>query len=147
MVSVPDVIRVVRLKWLAATLVLAFASQMSMADVVAVVSSSSSITALSDAQLAEIFLGKVSRAPNGMRIVPIDQAEDSVEREQFYARIAGRSAAQMKSYWSKIIFTGRGQPPQAINNVVELRRRIAGDPSAIGYIEASQVDDSLRVVR
>jgi ABC-type phosphate transport system substrate-binding protein len=147
MVNAPFLIRVMCFKSLALALAFGFASHTATAAVVAVVSSRSPITALSDSQLAEIFLGKVSRAPNGMRIVPIDQAEDSAEREQFYARIAGRSVAQMKSYWSKIIFTGRGQPPQEIRNVADLRRRIADDPSTIGYIEESQVDDSVRVVR
>jgi ABC-type phosphate transport system substrate-binding protein len=147
MVSVPIVIRVMRFKLFAAVLAFGLASQVATADVVAVVSSRSPITALSDSQLADIFLGKVSHAPNGTRIVPIDQAEDSADRERFYAKIAGRSMAQMKSYWSKIIFTGRGQPPQEIRNVADLRKRIAGDPSAIGYMEESQVDDSVRVVR
>jgi len=147
MVSARIAMRVVRFRAIAAALALAFVSQTAIADVVAVVSAKSPITTLSNAQLAEIFLGKVGRAPNGMRIVPIDQAEDSTDREKFYAKVAGRSPAQMKSYWAKIIFTGRGQPPQELSSVTDLTKRIAADPNTIGYIEEGQVNDSIRVVR
>jgi hypothetical protein len=60
--------------------------------------------------------------------------------------MAGRSAAQMKAYWSKIIFTGRGQPPQEAANSVEMKKRLIENPAAIGYIEKNLVDSSVRVV-
>src|ERR1700689_3137282 len=82
------------------------------ADVVAVVSSTSTITSLSNAQVTDIFFGKVSRFPNGTLAVPIDQVEGSPARDEFYATFASKSAAQVKSLWAKIIFTGRGQPPR-----------------------------------
>jgi hypothetical protein len=53
----------------------------------------------------------------------------------------------MKAYWAKIIFTGRGQPPQEVRSSAELKKRIAQDPAAIGYIDESLLDDSVRVVR
>jgi ABC-type phosphate transport system substrate-binding protein len=84
------------------------ASATAVADVVAVVSAKSTVTALSKTQLEDIFLGRVSHFPNGQRAVPIDQTDGSAAREQFYTRLAGRTPAQMKAYWSKIIFTGRG---------------------------------------
>jgi ABC-type phosphate transport system substrate-binding protein len=116
------------------------------AEVVAVVSSKSPITALSKSQVADIFLGKVSRFPDGILATPIDQIEGSIERDEFYAKIADRSPAQITAYWSKIIFTGRGQPPPAVSNGVEMKKRIAANPSAIGYIDAKLVDDSVRVL-
>jgi ABC-type phosphate transport system substrate-binding protein len=94
----------------------------------------------------DIFLGKTSRFPNGALALPIDQAEGSAVREEFYAKMAGRSAAQMKAYWSKIIFTGRGQPPQEAANSVEMKKRLIENPAAIGYIEKNLVDSSVRVV-
>jgi ABC-type phosphate transport system substrate-binding protein len=117
-----------------------------MADVVAVVSAKSPITTLSNSQVQDIFLGRASRFPNGALALPIDQAEGSVVREEFYAKMAGKSAAQMKAYWSKIIFTGRGQPPQEAANSVEMKKRLIENPAAIGYIEKNLVDASLRVV-
>jgi ABC-type phosphate transport system substrate-binding protein len=116
------------------------------ADVVAVVSANSTIITLSKAQVTDIFLGRVSRFPDGAQAVPIDQAEGSVVRDQFYVKVAGKSPAQVKAFWSKIIFTGRGQPPKAVSTSIEMKKRIAENPAAIGYIESQLVDDTVRVV-
>ena len=116
------------------------------ADVLAVVSSTSTVTTLSKAQVTDIFLGKVSRFPNGRQAIPIDQADGSPARDEFYATYAGKSPAQVKSHWAKIIFTGRGQPPKAVPSNVEVRQLIAANPQAIGYIERSVVDSTVKVV-
>ncbi len=115
-------------------------------DVVVVVSSKSPVTSLSANQVADIFLGKVSRFPDGNNAVAIDQAEDSPARDVFYAQYTGKSAAQVKSHWSKIIFTGRGQPPREVPNSIEVKKRIAENPNAIGYIDQNLVDGSVRVL-
>jgi ABC-type phosphate transport system substrate-binding protein len=116
------------------------------ADVVAVVSSTSTITSLSNAQVTDIFFGKVSRFPNGTLAVPIDQVEGSPARDEFYATFASKSAAQVKSLWAKIIFTGRGQPPRTVANSIEVRKLLAANPQAIGYIERSSVDNSVKIL-
>jgi ABC-type phosphate transport system substrate-binding protein len=117
-----------------------------MADVVAVVSSTSAITSLSNAQVTDIFLGKVNRFPNGTLAVPIDQIEGSLARDEFYATFAGKSPAQVKSLWAKIIFTGRGQPPKAVSSSGEVRKLLAANPQAIGYLERSAIDSSDKMV-
>jgi ABC-type phosphate transport system substrate-binding protein len=116
------------------------------ADVVAVVSSKSAITSLSRAQVADIFLCKANRFPDGVPAAPVDQAEGSAVRAEFYRKIAGQSAAQMKGYWSKIIFTGRGEPPPTVTDSKELKKRVRENPAVIGYIDRSQVDETVRVV-
>ena len=116
------------------------------ADVVAVVSARSPIIALDKSQVADIFLGKASRFPNGIQAAPIDQAEGSAVRDEFYGKVIGKTAAQIKAYWSKIIFTGRGQPPPSVSNDIEMKKRISENPIAIGYIDRSLVDASVRVV-
>jgi ABC-type phosphate transport system substrate-binding protein len=116
------------------------------ADVVAVVSSTSAVKALSKTQLTDIFLGKVSRFPDGSPAIPIDQEDGSAVREEFYLTYAGRSPAQVKSYWAKIIFTGRGQPPKAVSNSLDVRRLLAANPQAISYVERSTVDASVKIL-
>jgi len=127
-------------------LALSLAAGAASADVVAVVSANSTVMTLSKAQVTDIFLGRVSRFPDGSQAVPIDQAEGSAVRDQFYAKVAGKSPAQVKAFWSKIIFTGRGQPPKAVSNSIDVKKRIAENPAAIGYIEEQFVDDTVRVV-
>ena len=116
------------------------------ADVVAVVSSKNPVTSLSKNQVTDIFLGKTARFPDGTLAVPIDQEEGSAARNEFYATFAGRSPAQIKSHWTKIIFTGRGRPPMAVSNSTEVRHLIATNSQAISYMERSAVDSSVKVL-
>ncbi|MES2369914.1 MAG: phosphate ABC transporter substrate-binding protein [Pseudomonadota bacterium] len=116
------------------------------ADVVAVVSAKNPVTTLSKNQVVDIFLGKTSRFPDGSPAVPIDQVEASAARDEFYASFVGKSPAQLKAYWSKIIFTGRGQPPKEVASSAEVKKLIARNPNAIGYIEQNMVDGSVKVL-
>jgi ABC-type phosphate transport system substrate-binding protein len=116
------------------------------AEVVAVLSAKNPVSILSKNQIVDIFLGKANRFPDGHETMPIDQEEGSAAREEFYLKFAGKSPSQIKAHWSKIIFTGRGQPPQEVSNDVEVKRFIAKYPDAIGYIDQKQVDDSVKVI-
>ena len=140
------VILISRIGWVAIGLALCLSGAVVKADVVAVVSAKSPITSLSMSQVADIFSGKASRFPNGVQALPIDQAEGSAVRDEFYSKVVGKNAAQIKAYWSKIIFTGRGQPPPIVSNNIEMKKRISDNPAAIGYIDRSLVDESVRVV-
>ena len=122
-------------------------SGLAAAEVVIVVSSKSPVATLTKNQVIDIFLGRSSRFPNGEQATPIDQPEASSMREAFYGEFVGKSAAQLKAHWSKIIFTGRGQPPRIVPTSADVKKLLAANPSAIGYIEVSQVDPSVRVVR
>ena len=52
----------------------------------------------------------------------------------------------LKAQWSKIIFTGRGQPPRQASSSSEAKKIIAENPNAIGDIDGSAVDGSVRVL-
>jgi ABC-type phosphate transport system substrate-binding protein len=142
--SIVHQIHRIALAALACTLSLAIAG--ARADIVAVVSSKSQVTALSKTQIMDIFLGRRTRFPDGTAAIPIDQAEGSAAREEFYARLADMSPAQLKAFWARIIFTGRGQPPKTVASGAEAKRLLIADPTTIGYIDQSLVDSSVRVV-
>ena len=116
------------------------------ADVVAVVSSKSAVTALTKSQVADLFLGRSIRFPGGMQAVPIDRDEGTRAREEFYAAFTGKSPAQVKSYWAKMIFTGRGQPPRSVASDAEVRKILEANPQAIAYVERGALDSGLRVL-
>ena len=118
----------------------------STSEIVVVVSAKSQVTSLSASQVADIFLGKVSRFPDGNQAIAIDQSEESAARERFYSQFTGKSTAQVRSHWSKIIFTGRGQPPRQVLNSSEAKRLVVENPNAIAYIESRLVDASVRIV-
>lgn len=135
-----------RIRLGAIALALDLCSGPAVADVVAVVSSNSSVTTLSRNQVADIFLGRASRFANGEPAVPLDQAEGTAVRDEFYTKVAGKAAPQVKAHWAKIIFTGRGRPPEEAPNSAQVKKLIVKNPNAIGYIERSMVDASVKVV-
>ena len=116
------------------------------AEVVVVVSAKCPVTALTREQVVDIFLGKANRFPDGNRAVPIDRLEGSALRDEFYLKFAVRSPAQVKAHWSKIIFTGRGQPPQEIANAGDMKKLLAENPCAICYMEQNLLDASVKVL-
>lgn len=116
------------------------------AEGVVVVSAKSSVTALTKDQVSDIFLGKRATFPDGNPALPVDQAEDSKGREEFYDKVTGKSASQLKSYWAKQIFSGKGAPPKQVSSDSELKKLIALNPNAVGYLEKSSVDASLKII-
>jgi ABC-type phosphate transport system substrate-binding protein len=113
---------------------------------VVVVGAKSPVTSLSKEQASDIFLGKMLSLPGGGAAELIDQPESSALRDEFYSKVAGKSAAQAKQYWSKLAFTGKGTPPKEAGGSAEVKRMVAANPNAIGYIEKSAVDGSVKAV-
>lgn len=131
---------------LALFLMLTMAMSAANADVLVVVSAKSPVAELSNQQVANIFLGKTSRLPSGERVEPVDQKEGAPLRDEFYLKLVDKSPSQIKAHWSKLVFTGRGQPPKEVLGSRAVKRTIATNPAAIGYIDPSEQDASVRVV-
>jgi ABC-type phosphate transport system substrate-binding protein len=115
-------------------------------DLVVIVAARSPIESLKPDQVAAIFLGQSPRFPSGALATALDQPIGSPERDQFYQRVTGKSPALLKAYWSKMVFTGRGQPPRELAGSAAVRRAVAEDPALIGYIEREALDPSVRPV-
>ena len=122
------------------------ASGSASAELVVIVSARNPLPALSGEQVAAIFLGQAGRFPDGAEAVALDQRLGSQERQQFYAQVTGKTPALLTAHWSKMVFTGRGQPPAELPDSAAVRRRVAEDPEAIGYIERGALDGSVHAV-
>ena len=116
------------------------------AELVVIVSAKNPLAALRTDQVADIFLGQVGRFPDGGDAVALDQAIGSAQRDEFYAKVTARTPAQVKAYWSKMVFTGRGQPPREAPSSAAIRKLVADNPALIGYIDRSALDASVKPV-
>ena len=134
------------IKPFALALALAGMTHAARADLVVVVSGTSEVEALSAAQVASIFMGKARSFPGGERAVPIEQSEGQAERDAFHHQVTGKDAAQIKAYWSRRIFSGKGQPPREAGDGAAVKAAVASAPGGIGYLDESLVDGSLKVV-
>lgn len=117
------------------------------ADFVVVVSARNPLSALRADQVAAIFLGQSGRFPGGAEAVALDLPLGSPLRNDFYVTVADRTPALMKAYWTKMVFTGRGQPPRELVNSVAARKLVADNPAMIAYIDKSALDASVKALQ
>jgi ABC-type phosphate transport system substrate-binding protein len=111
-----------------------------------IVSARNPVATLRADQVAAIFLGQSVRFPDGAEAVPYDLRLGAPIRDEFYARVTSKTPALLKAHWSKMVFTGRGQPPAELPDSAAVRRKVADDPGAIGYIERGALDGSVHAV-
>ena len=97
-------------------------------------------------QILNIYLGKTTAFPNGDPVTPIDREEGSKKRDIFYTDFLGINDKQLKKHWAKLLFTGEGRPPVLLGSDQDVKARVAEDKSAIGYIDAGNVDDTVKVI-
>ncbi|MBA5688403.1 hypothetical protein H3H39_15255 [Duganella sp. LX47W] len=110
------------------------------AETVVIVNKANPATRMFSEQASQFFLGKSAM------FTPIDQAEGSPIRADFYHKAADKDPAQVKAIWSKLVFTGKGTPPKEYSSNAEVKKAVAADPKAIGYIDKSAVDDTVKVI-
>lgn len=113
---------------------------------IAVVVNPANANAVSADDLNRLFLGRASSFADGSKATPLNMAEGKPARDEFDSKVLNRSAAQLKAYWSKLVFTGKGTPPKELADDAAVKAAVAADSSAIGYISSSSVDSSVKVV-
>lgn len=105
----------------------------------------SNSSALDNKAIKKIFLGKSKSFPGGGSVVPISLDDGSSGATTFNKGMLGKSSSQLKSYWAKLVFTGKATPPQTVANDAEMLALISANPNMIGYIEGDG-DASVKVV-
>ena len=128
-------------RMLAAIAATAFgAAAPAMAEVVVVVNAKAAESTMTKEQVAQFFLGKSTA------MTPIDQSDSSPIRAEFYKKVADKDAAQAKALWSKLVFTGKATMPKEVGDNAGVKAALAANPKAIGYIDKSAVDATVKVV-
>jgi hypothetical protein len=89
-------------------------------------------------QVADVYLGK-SRA-----FTPLDHVEAAPIRAEFYRKAAGRDLSQVKMAWARLVFTGKGLPPKEFAGAAAVKKAVAADLKAIGYIDHADVDPTVK---
>jgi hypothetical protein len=117
---------------------LTLASVANAGDVVVVMAAGA--TAPSKDVIANVYLGRSTE------LKPVDLPESNPARQYFYKKATDRDAAQVKAVWSRITFTGQGKPPKELPDAGAVKKAVAADPKAIGYILKSDVDATVKVI-
>jgi hypothetical protein len=115
------------------------------AEIVVVVHPSNN-NAVTQADLEPLFMVKKSTFADGTKASPYYLTADDAVRNQFDEKILGKSSGQLKAYWSKLVFTGKGTPPTELTNSAEAVAKVAADPAAIAYVDKGAVTGAVKVV-
>ena len=96
--------------------------------------------------IKRIFLGKAKSFSNGRSAILLSASPKDPVTEEFNKKVIGKSSNQVNAYWSKMIFTGKGTPPQEMASTDEILSAISANPDAIGYMDASAATSAVKVV-
>lgn len=110
-----------------------------MANIAVIVNPANNSSVTAD-EIVRIYTGR-SNAFNAVNL-----AESVPLRAQFDEKGVGRTSAQLKAHWSKLVFTGKGTPPAELPNEDAVLDFVANNPQAIGYVSADKVTAAVKVV-
>ena len=96
--------------------------------------------------VAKIFLAKSKKLPGGEAGSPLNLKQGDAARESFEKSVLGKSPSQVKAYWSTLIFTGKAVPIEEATSDADVVAKVAANPGAIGYVDASAVTDAVSVL-
>ena len=116
-----------------------FAASSVWADV-AVIVNPNVITAPSQSDVANVFLGK------DKTLKGVDQKDWGPIKEKFYSAVTSKNESQLKSYWSGLVFTGKGQPLTSVSDDASVIANVSVEPDTIGYVDTTSVTDKVKVL-
>lgn len=100
---------------------------------------------LTSSDVRNIFLGNTKSFPDGSIAIPVT-LKDGKARDDFFAQTLGKTETQYKAIWSRLMFTGTGQPPRELDSEDEIKKLISLNPNIIGFIDTNKLDQSVREV-
>lgn len=109
-----------------------------------VISQQSPVKQLSRDDISALYMGNLPSDPASQALVPLDLT-DSTARDTFYQQLLGRSRNQMRAYWARMVFTGKGKPPKTFTPQ-EVLQALTDDPQRIAYLPRSAVTEQLRTL-
>jgi ABC-type phosphate transport system substrate-binding protein len=126
--------------------ILLFASPPSATAQVAVIThKSTSVTALDNDKLLDIYTLNTKNWSDGGKIMLLEIKGDSPAKARFYGAL-GTSFSEMQKLWLKKQFSGKGLPPTALASEQEIIEKVAATPGSIGYVSAENVGKNVKVI-
>jgi len=114
---------------------------------IAIIVNKSNNTAIPDNNIKRIFMGKLKAYSNGDKILALNLKFGSSTRNEFDKKVLKKNSSQVKAYWSKLVFSGKGKPPPELVSDRDVLTLVSSDSNAIGYVDAASVDGSVRVIK
>jgi hypothetical protein len=125
---------------------LAVASATAAGDLVVIVNPASGVERMSRDDAINIFMGRYRKLPSGLIAFPIDIGRQTAERKKFYSLLVSKDPAEIDAYWARLVFSGQTSPPLQVPDQKTAVQLVAGNRSAIAYVDRDQADSRVKVV-
>ncbi len=102
-------------------------------DVVVIANKNLGSSDISAEDLAAIFLGKKSTWDSGEDAVFV-VFDDEQAQESFMVKYLQKQPSQFKSYWKKLVFTGKGRMPKYLSSQAEVLQFVENTPGAVSFL-------------
>ena len=113
-----------------------------------IVNQSNPVENFSIEELRKIFLGERSHWPNGRRITLVMLDPSQPERKVVLRDIYGMTEKDFNQHFIQGTFSGSVLvSPKTLANAADVRNFVFNVPGAIGYVRASDVDPTVKVLR
>jgi ABC-type phosphate transport system substrate-binding protein len=113
-----------------------------------IVGKTSSLEAVTTAELQKYFKAEKSKAPDGTKIVIVMQDVGRPERDAALRDIYKMGEAEYGDYFVGQTFTGAVKSaPRSFASPAAVKQYVAETPGAIGYVRASDADDTVKVLK
>ena len=113
-----------------------------------VVNQANPINNVSTVELRRIFLGARGHWPNGRRITIVMMEPGQPERAAVLREICQMSETEFSNHFLHGLFTGEVLvSPKTLASVESVRKFVVYVPGAIGYLRASDVDATVKMLR
>ena len=117
-------------------------------DLAIIVNQANPIEAMSLAELRNVFLAERSRWPNGRKITITMLDSGNPERDVVLRTIYRMREADFSRTFLRAKFTGETtEEPKLLASPTNMVRFVFNAPGAIGYVRASNLDSSVKVLR
>jgi hypothetical protein len=83
--------------------------------------------------------------PDGTKVQVIDQP-DAATAKTFYEKFVGVPVTQVRKEWTKLILSGQATAPVKCASDDEVKKALAANPAAIGFIATASLDATVREI-
>ncbi len=121
-----------------------FISCSAFAEDVIIVNKTNPINDISSVQLKQIYNGRIKFWDNGIKIIPVDQADQNKPASRFANVILGVDLETKRRFWMQKLYAGAGSPPRQETNCDRVISIVASEPGAIGYVKKEDVTSAVK---
>ena len=125
---------------------LALFAPLAKADFYIIVHASNPQRTMTQREVVDLFMGRSRAFVGGEFAIAFDLPRDSSARAAFYKALTGMTAAQVTSYWSRLMFSGQSLPPQPLPDEATMIDIVKRNPNAVGWVTREPTDKQVRTV-